>query len=71
MTNTIEIIEGAGGSVRYGWSGWMGGVKGLRIADVLRLVNEGVLVATHETVTRRTKRSKGISSTVTTYTIAR
>ncbi len=65
----LEKIRAAGGSVRYGWSGWLGGVKGLRHDRVQKLAAAGLLEVVSEPVVRRTARSRGLASMVVTYRI--
>lgn len=64
--DALEAIRAAGGSVRYGWSGWLGGVRGLRHDQVRKLAARGELEVSTEPVVRWTARSRGISSTVIT-----
>lgn len=65
----LARIVAAGGSVTYGWSGWLGGVRGLRVDVVRQLVELGKLSASTEATTRRTARSRALPSTRTTYTV--
>lgn len=69
MTNTEikEVIKSAGGSVRYGWSGWLDGVKGLRHSQVKALAESGELISSKEVIVRRTSRSKALPTLVITY----
>ena len=66
----LEIIRAHGGTVSHSaMSGWLGGVKGLRISDVRKLAAEGLLTVAQQAVVRRTRRSKALPITVTTYTL--
>lgn len=66
----LTTIIAAGGSVRHGYrSGWLGGVKGLRIEAVEALVTMGVLVSTKSmSKSRKSARYTG-GYQITTYTV--
>jgi hypothetical protein len=66
----LAIIEAHGGSVRRSWlSGWLDGVRGLRLPVIEQLVRDGMLVEEAEREIRRTALSKGMPSVITTYRI--
>lgn len=69
--DTLTIIRANGGTVRHSFfSGWLSGVRGLRLNVVQQLVDQGVLKATREAAgMRRSRRSKGLPTIVTAYTI--
>jgi hypothetical protein len=67
----LAQIEKVGGTVRYGWSGWLGGVTGLKIGVVRQLAELGALTVSREEVMRRTRRSYALPTTISTYTIAK
>lgn len=66
----LDIIMTNGGRVRRSWlGGWLDGVKGLRLPVIEQLVRDGVLVTETAQTTRRTPRSKGMPSRISTYKI--
>lgn len=66
----LAIIAANGGRVRRSWlGGWLDGVRGLRLHVIEQLVRDGLLVTEKEQTTRRTTRSKGMPSIITTYKI--
>lgn len=69
--DALTIIRAHGGTVRHSFfSGWLGGVRGLRLNVVQKLVDQGVLHAERAPEgTRRSRRSKGLPTIVTAYTI--
>jgi hypothetical protein len=63
-------ISDHGGTVAYSsMSGWLGGVRGIRIERVRALAKAGKLIAMSSTLIKKTRRSRALPIHITSYSL--